>query len=32
VAGVGDLSGVARLLTRITERHEQRVLELGLKN
>jgi hypothetical protein len=32
VEGVGDLSGIARLITRITERHEQRMLELGLKN
>jgi hypothetical protein len=32
VAGVGDMSGIARLVTRITERHEQRMLELGFKS
>jgi hypothetical protein len=32
VSGAGDLAGVARLVTRITERHEQRMLLLGLKN
>jgi hypothetical protein len=32
VEGAGDLSGVARLITRITERHEQRMTTLGLNN
>jgi hypothetical protein len=32
VTGVGDLAGIARLITRITERHEARMLTLGLKN
>ncbi|MEO6887316.1 MAG: ferritin-like fold-containing protein [Jatrophihabitantaceae bacterium] len=32
VEGAGDLSGVARLITRITERHEERMTILGLSN
>ncbi len=32
VAGVGDLAGVAALITRITDRHKDRMLALGLSN
>jgi hypothetical protein len=30
--GTGDLSGVAALLSRITQRHEQRMASLGLSS
>lgn len=32
VAGVGDLAGIARMITRITERHQARMVQLGLNN
>jgi len=32
VEGAGDVSGIAKLITRITEQHEARMTYLGLKN
>lgn len=32
VEGAGDLAGISRLVTRITERHEERMQSLGLSN
>lgn len=32
VGGAGDLAGIAGLITRITDRHEQRMAELGLNS
>lgn len=32
VSGAGDLSGIAGLISRITDRHEQRMAQLGLRS
>jgi hypothetical protein len=32
IHGVGDISAITRLITKLTERHEVRMAELGLKS